>query len=244
MQNNHMAYCRSLMAAVALLAGGCAPGVSGIVRDAANERPVGGALVEVRDSGWGFRRNQFVWDAEKVSRAMTDGVGRFRLGADGGHGLRVIAPGRPNVDTRLCSRSPMIVRVGGPYANIRPGHRLVFRHEGPANAGAGSAPSYLAKVEDVAIRASGGAFDDEEHLRLETDGGGVRFVAGTGAIPSPPPVPYDQSAELDVRSDCGWLFVSNETSPVAVIQVASFGWQQKPGRPRQWVMLYSPLSDQ
>lgn len=137
----------------------------------------------------------------------------------------------------------MIIRVGGPYADIRVNQRLIFQQMSSAAANADHHSSYLAIVRDVAIQASGGAFADEDDLRIKTDGG-VRFVPGTGTIPRAPPPPYDPSVKLDLSSNCGWLFVSNGSAPIAVIRVEHIAWEQNPSRARQWVMLYSPLPDQ
>lgn len=242
MQNNSPCS-RFLVIIIAVLAGGCAPGVSGFVRDAATERPVGGAIVELRDSGWGFRQNQLVWDAEKILRVTTDGIGRFEFKADQGQSLRVFAPHRPDVNASLCARSPMIVRIGGPFAGLTPDRRVIFEQERSFVSKRGLTSPYLAMVGDVELRASGGAFADEDDLRIESYGG-VRFVEGTGTIPRPPAMPYDHSVELDLRSNCGWLFVSNGTAVFAVIWVGPLGLEEDRGSPRKWVLLYSALPGQ
>src|SRR5687767_3476981 len=79
-----MAARRSLLMLAALLLGGCAPGVSGIVQDASSGRPLAGAKVELSNRGWGSRDGQIVWDAEQVARTTTDGDGRFAFGENGG----------------------------------------------------------------------------------------------------------------------------------------------------------------
>lgn len=211
------------VAIAALVVGGCGQHVSGVVQEAASGRPVANAVVELSNTGWGLRNGQLVWDAEKVSSTTTDERGRFAFDADGGINLRVRATHHAPVATSLCARSPMIVRIGGPYAGLRTDRRLL-----PDSDGA------------LGLTVSPGPGDNEYRLRVEAKGG-VRFVEGTGAIPPPPPLPYAGAVELDLRSDCGWLFVSDGASPIAVIQAGALGWEQDPGGARRWVMLYTPL---
>jgi hypothetical protein len=230
-----------LLASVAILAGGCAPGVSGDVKDATTGRTIAGAEVELFNSGWGFRDGQLVWDAEKISRTTTDAQGRFQFDRSGGTGLRVAAPGYAKlVAASLCSRSPMTVYVGGPYAELRADRRLLFGRNGRGAAGMKTGYRHEATADELGLRLSGTAFTDGYALRVESKGG-VRLVRGSGAIPVPPPLPYDHIVDLDLAADCGWLFVSDGVSPFAVIQIAPLGWEQEPGQPRRWVMSYTPL---
>ena len=138
---------------------------------------------------------------------------------DGGVALRVRASGRAGVDTSLCSKSPMIVRIGGPYSDLRADRRLVIGSSAAAQLG---------------VTATA----DDKVLRVEAKGG-LRFVEGTGAIPPAPERPYQKSARIDLGT-CGWLFVDDGSSWSAVIQVGSIGWEQDPGGPRQLVLLYAP----
>jgi hypothetical protein len=224
-------------AAVALLlAGGCTGGVSGVVQDAGTSRPVAGATIELSNNGWGFRNGQLVWDAETISRAVTDPEGRFAFAADGGAGLRVSAPHQAIVRTSLCSRSPMIVRIGGPYPDLRADKRL-FLDPGLQSESDGAAQPASAQGLGLGVSASP---SDESRLRIEAKGG-IAFIEGTGVIPAPPPLPYGRAVNLDLGSACGWLFVSDGAAPIAVIQVGGMGWEQEPGGPRRRVMLYTPL---
>ena len=227
---------RATVAAALLLAGGCTGQVSGVVQDAATARPVPGATIELNNNGWGFRDGQLVWDAEKISRATTDAQGRFSFVADGGVSLRISAPHRADIRTSLCPRSPMIVRIGGPYPDLRADKRL-FLDPGPPTGDSGGPQS--ASAEDLGLSAPA-TTPDEFGLRIGAKGG-IRYVEGTGTIPAPPPPPYDNVVNLDLKSACGWLFVSDGASPIAVIQVGGMAWEQEPGGPRRRVMLYTPL---
>lgn len=229
-----------LTSIAALLLAGCGQHVSGVVRDAATDQPLAGASVELRNIGWGIRDGQLVWDAEKVSRATTNGGGRFAFDEDGGVNLQVRSPNHPTIDTSLCARSPMVVRVGGPYPTLRADRRLLLDLSGAEVQPAGNSSPQTANAADLGLSASGSAGDDASGLRIEAKGG-IRLVEGTGAIPPAPPLPYDRAVNLDLGSACGWLFVSDGTSPIAVIQIGAIGWEQDPGGPRRWVMLFTPL---
>jgi hypothetical protein len=228
-----------LLASVAILAGGCAPGVSGVVKDATTGRTIAGAEVELFNSGWGFRDGQLVWDAEKMSRTTTNAQGRFEFDRSSGIGFRVTAPGYAKVDGGPCPSSSTIY-VGGPYPGLRVDWRLLFGRDGRGSARMKTGFRHEATADELGLRLSGTAFTDGYALRVESKGG-VRLVRGSGAIPVPPPLPYDHMVDVDVAADCGWLFVSDGTSPIAVIAVAPLGWEQEPGQSRRWVMLYTPL---
>lgn len=222
-------------ASAALLLAGCGQHVSGIVRDAATDRPLAGAVIELRNTGWGFREGQLVWDAEKISRVTTGADGRFEFDEDGGVNLRVRALRSKPVDASLCPRSPMVVRVGGPYPDLRADRRLLL------GTAARSEDPRAATAKSLGLTASGSALGDGFGLRMEAEGG-IHFVEGTGAIPPPPPLPYGRVVDLDLRYACGWMFVSDGASAIAVIQVGGIAWEQDPGGARRWVMLYTPLS--
>lgn len=218
----------------------CGPTVSGEVRDAASEQPIAQARIDLVDVGWGQRDRQLVWDAEKRATSTSGADGRFAFDKTGGVSLRVMAPGGTRVEARLCPRSPTIVRVGGPYPDLRADRRLIFDPNGAAASAADKSQPLDTSADDLGLRGSGSAFNDGRALRIEADGG-VEFVAGTGAIPPPPPLPYHRAIELDLGADCGWLFVHSGEKPVAVIEVALLGSEQNPGQPRRYVMLYTPL---
>lgn len=226
--------------AAAFLVCGCAPRVSGIVQDAASGRAIAGAAVELGNTGWGVRDGQVVWDAENNARTTTDADGRFQFDESGGVRLRVAAPGHAEVVASLCPRSPMTVRVGGPYPELRADRRLLFGGNGQAADQSGGGSTQASTGDDLGLGVSGTAFTGGSGLRMEARGG-IRLVRGTGTVPAPPPLPYDRVVDLDLNSDCGWLFVSDGAAPVAVIQVGPLGWEEDPGQPRRWVMLYTPL---
>ena len=218
----------------------CGPTVSGEVRDAESERPIAQAQVDLIDVGWGQRNGQLVWDAEKRASSTSGADGRFAFNKSGGISLRVAAPGGARVEARLCPRSPTIVRVGGPYPELRANRRLIFDPNG-AGASAAEKPHPPDKsANDLGLRGSGSAFKDGRVLRIEADGG-VRFIAGTGAIPPPPPLPYDSTIELDLGADCGWLFIYLGERAAAVIEIALLVSEQNPGQPWRYVMFYTPL---
>ena len=225
---------------MAVLLQACGPTVSGEVRDAGSEQPIPQARVDLIDVGWGQRDGQLVWDAEKRASSTSGADGRFAFNETGGGSLRVAAPGGARVEARLCSRSPTIVRVGGPYPDLRADRRLIFNPDGAAASATDKSHPLDGSADDLGLRGSGSAFKDGRGLRIEADGG-VQFVEGTGAIPPPPPLPYDRVIELDLGAACGWLFVHHGEKTVAVIEVAPLGWEQDPGQPRRYVMLYTPL---
>ena len=218
----------------------CGPTVSGEVRDAASERPIAQARVDLVSFGWGQRDGQLVWDAEKRATSISGADGRFAFDKTGGVSLRVMVPGSARVETRLCSKSPNIVRVGGSYPNLRADRRLIFDPNGAAASAADKSQPLDTSADDLGLRGSGSAFNDGRVLRIEADGG-VKFVAGTGAIPPPPPLPYNRAIELDLSADCGWLFIHSGEKAVAVIEVALLGSEYNPGQPPRYVMSYTPL---
>ena len=227
---------------VALLMPACGPTVSGEIRDAASERPISRARVDLIDVGWGQRGGHLVWDAEQRATSMSDERGRFVFSQAGGGRLRVVTAGGVRAEARICSRSPTIVRVGGPYPELRADRRLLFTPMGTRSRSANRPQPMNGSADDLGLRGSGSAFNDGATLRIEA-AGGVRFVAGTGAIPRAPPPPYERVIELDLDSDCGWLFVRLGEKTVAVIEVAPLSWEQDPGQPKRYVLLYTPLPD-
>ena len=225
---------------MAFLVQSCGSSVSGEVRDAESERPIANARVDLVNVGWGKRSGQLVWDAEKRASSISDENGRFAFNATGGGSLRVVAPGGAPAEARLCARSPTIVRVGGPYPELRANRRLLFNLNGTASKATGKLHPLDGSANELGLRSSGSAFTDGLGFHVEADGG-VRFIEGTGAIPPAPPPPYERVVELDLGADCGWLFVRFGEKMVAVIEVAPLSWEQDPGQAKRYVMLYTPL---
>ena len=220
----------------ALLLAGCVR-AGGIVRDAATGRPIANATLQASNYGWGLRDGQLVWDREKISTTTSGRDGAFSFDVDGGSNLRVRARGYAEVRTSFCPRRTLVL-LGGPYPKLATNRRLVFAAAlDPADADRAFPPTLAG---DLGISAFGSGLGDGAALRIEATGG-IRFVPGTGAIPPPPPLPYPRAIELDFKSDCGWLFVSDGKAAVAVIEARPPSGRQDPGRPWTWSLLYAPL---
>lgn len=223
------------MFAIATLAlGGCGSLDGQVVHNATGE-PVAGAVVELRSHGWGSRNGQFVWDAEKVHTATTDEDGRFSLDASGGSRIIVTTAEGVHGPATPCSRSPMLVRIGGPLAAIRADQVLMFGGSEADRSEIGGTPA-----STIGLTVSGPALSDGDELTFAASGG-VMFVEGTGAIPAPPPLPYPSTTEVNVKADCGWLFVADGRSAIAVIDLRPPGTAQQPGGERVHTMLFTPL---
>lgn len=209
-----------------------------MVRDASTGKPVANATLQASNVGWGMRGGQLVWDKATVSAASSGPDGVFRFDVDGGSNLRVQAPGYPEVRTSFCPRDTLVL-VGGPYPQLVADRRLIFADTLGADDADRVHPPALAR--ELGLTASGPAFGaGGSRLRIEATGG-IRLVPGTGSIPSAPPLPYPRFVELDFNRDCGWLFVSDGASAVAVVEARSPSGRQDPGQPWIWSMLYAPL---
>lgn len=213
---------------VAVLAGAlpaCSSSIGGEVRDAASERPVANAEVEVATSGWGTRDGGLVWDKEYSYRGRSGPDGAFRVeGVDGGHRLTVRAAGYPQVQTSLCSRSPMIVRIGGPFDG-REAVKLLSLGANPGGGRVGwsfggkGAPAPEADADLIALRP---ASIDNVVMPFRAPLG-MAFRPGTGNPPRPPASGYAAERTIDLLRDCGWLFVRTRDAGIAAIRVGSFG---------------------
>jgi hypothetical protein len=228
---------RTCLLGFAALLGSCGS-IGGEVRDASTGKPVAGALVKISTIGWGRRDGQLVWDAETIHEARADRHGRFHFsGIDGGGRLQVLSPAGGFDHGALCPREQLIW-VGGPYAALRADRRLIFADTLEDGDRDRVHPPALAK--ELGVSTSDWTSDGEPVLRLEATGG-VKFVAGTGAIPPPPAMPYSPSVEIDFRKDCGWIFVSDGAKPIAVIEARAPSGSQRPGQPWRWSMMFAPL---
>ena len=228
---------RWALASLALL-GGCGS-LEGEVRHAATGKPVAGAVVQISTNGWGRRDGQLVWDAETVHETRSDGRGRFRFAGIGGGGRLQVQSTAGSFDHgSLCPQSPQLVWIGGPNADLKLQHRLVFADALGSDDEDRAYPPALAR--DFGLSASGSALGEGSTLRISSKYG-LSFVRGTGQIPASPKGALKKSIDLDFTRDCGWLFVSDEKSPVAVIEVRPPSGRQNPGGPWVWSMLFAPL---
>ena len=220
------------------LLGGCGS-LEGEVRNAATGKPVAGALVKMSTIGWGRRNGQLVWDAETIHESRADEQGRFMFdGIDGGGRLQVQSAAGNFDHGSLCPQSPLLVWVGGPNSNLKFRHRLVFADALGADDKDRAFPPALAR--DFGLSASGSAFGQGNTLRISAKGG-LAYVRGTGTVPATPDANYVSAIDIDLSRDCGWLFISDGKSPVAVIEVRSPGGRQSPGGPWIWSMSFAPL---
>lgn len=227
---------RGLQVSILMALGGCT-GAAGVVRDASTGEPVAGAVLQTSNSVWGFRDGQLVWDKSKISVTTSGPDGAFQFEVGGGTGLRVKASGYPPLDTSFCPHDTLVL-LGGPYPGLSPNRRLVFADSlGPSDQDRVNPP---ALAGDLKLRAAGPAFGDGSRLRIEAEGG-VNFVPGTGAIPPAPPLPYPRSVEVDFSKDCGWLFVSDGNTVVAVLEARSPSGRRDPGQPWVWSLQFTPL---
>ena len=207
---------------LAFLAQGCGSGLSGEVRDAISERPVANARVEVTTVGWGRREGDLVWDKSFTHAASTDARGRFKLDISAGGNLRVSASGYRMVESPVCSRSPMTVRVGGPFDGADLGRQL-RTGIGPDGAQVGwrfGGPGQSVRLAeaDLAAERMPTAAIGTARLRAPL---GMVFVPGTGNPPAPPANGYVQTLDVDLL-DCGWLFVRAPSSGLAAVRIGSF----------------------
>jgi hypothetical protein len=226
----------SLISALMAALPGCS-GASGMVRDAATGRPIANAALATSNGSWGFSDGQLVWDRQTISTATSGKDGAFRFDVGGGTGLRVRASGYPDIETSFCSRDTLVL-MGGPYPQLRADRRLDFAEAlGPEDISSRNPPTL---ANELGVSASGPAFGDGSTLRIEARGG-VSFVPGTGAIPPAPPLPYAKAVEVDFREQCGWVFVSDGSAPIAVIEARHPSGSQYPGQDWVYSMMYTPL---
>lgn len=201
-------------------------------------------MVEVTTSGWGTRDGGLVWDKDYHYRAQSGPDGKFRVdGVNGGHRLTVSATGYPPVQTSLCSHSPMIVWVGGPFDGADFGRNLSLgkRADGARMGWRFSGAGRMVPVRDaelVALRppSAGNAVTS---LRAPF---GMVFRAGTGNPPQAPQSGYDTDRTLDLLSDCGWLFVRTRDAGTVPVRIGSYGLDQPLEGGRYLTLGYAALS--
>lgn len=229
--------------AVTILLAACSPAVSGEVRDAASDRPIANAEVEVTTSGWGVRDGGLVWDKEYSYRARSGPDGRFRIeGVDGGHRLTVSAAGYPLVQTSLCTRSPITVYIGGPFDGADFGKNLLLgagadgtRMGWRFSDGGRTVPQGGAELAVGRLPSAGNAVTS---FRAPF---GMVFRAGTGNPPLAPETGYATNRTLDLLSDCGWLFVRTRDAGTVPVLIGSYGVDQPIEGGRYLILGYAAL---
>lgn len=159
--------------------------------------------------------------------AATDQRGRFLIsGVSGGVRLRASAAGFNPVDTSLCARSPMIVRLGGSFDGIDLGRSLrLTKRSGWRFGGAPEAVARAATDLTVDTLPESGAA--QVVFRAPH---GLAFRPGTGNPATPPQFGPARSIELDLLTQCGWLFVRTRGGGTAAVRIGSYGIDQPPGR--------------
>ena len=192
-----------LTATIAHLAA-CESGVSGVVLDASTEAPVANAIVGLASRSFGRESDQILWDKDFVETVRTTSDGGFSFETATGSELSVQTLDGTTERANVCSKSPMTVRVGGPYAHLAHRQLLLGSVEGNAAGGwkfaVGSTP---ASDADLSLAAFPNQGDTKVRLIAPF---GMAFRAGTGNPPQPPVAGY--LSVLDVETmDCGWLLV-------------------------------------
>ena len=223
------------LAAILVPLAGCSPGIEGVVHDAGTGRPVANARVEISTSGWGRRNGQLVWDKEYRYAALSGPDGKFVVkGVDGGYRLSVQARRFPALDTSLCSRSPMTVRVGGPFQGIDLSRqlRLGTTEDGGRQGWRFAPPQPVASAEADLFLVS---LTDETTATLSAPRGMI-FVAGTGNPPAPPQSGHATKLRLDLLQ-CGWLFVRFDGG-VAAVRIGNMAIDQPLEGGRYLMMSY------
>ena len=226
-----------LACAAAAALHGCGGGISGEVRDASSERPLERARVEVSSVGWGVRDGGLVKDKTTARAAATDKSGRFAFpDLSGGVALRAVATGFNPVDTPLCSRSPMVVRLGGPFDGRKLDNMLRLTAGAGWRFGANPAIVPLSDADLAVDRLpAGGAAEVIFRAPL-----GLAFTPGTGNPPMPPPLAQTESLTIDLL-ECGWLFVRTNEGGTAAIRVGSFGFDEPLQGERALMLSYGVL---
>lgn len=200
----------------------CTSGISGEVRDATSDRPIANAEVAVTTSGWGIRDGGLVWDKDSTHRATSGADGKFRVEeVDGGHRLAVRAAGYAPLMTSLCSNSPMVVRIGGPFDAADPGKQMRLG-TGPNGARFGwhFGNATLVPEPQADLILAGRLSENGTVARLVAPAG-LAFRGGTGNPPAPPHSGYARELAIDLL-DCGWLFVRTGGGAIVPVLVGGY----------------------
>lgn len=201
--------------AIAVQLAACEPGVHGVVLDATTKAPVADATVGLWSRGFGSDDSQIIWDKDYVEMVQTAADGSFFFKGSEGIEISVRAPGHAPAHSSLCSKLPMIVRIGGPFAqSIHKQLLLGQDHEGAARGWDFEAGPVSLENADLSI----GAFPDAGQSNVQFSAPlGMSFQAGAGNPPSPPTKGYVPNIEIDLM-DCGWLFVKTGQSGTVAVQ--------------------------
>ena len=220
--------------ALALLAAACGS-IEGTVRDGSTGTPIAGATVTLtynKDPS-GF------FGAPQTAQAESDDNGHFVIAEAGGYRLGASTRDGRSIDTSPCPQSPVTIYVGGPNPGLRLNRILEISSSGEPQ------PGELSEGERTPASTLGLSFrelsgENGDRLVVEADGG-VAYVAGTGAIPAAPTLPYDKTLTLDFRKDCGWIFVEKDGEVAAVISARSPGKLVTPGGFEQSSLMFAKL---
>ena len=223
----------SLVVAAVLVAG-CGS-IEGDVRDGVTGRALSNARVELHysDDPSGF------FGKPKVMNTVTDDRGGFAFSQSGGNRLEVVTDDGRQTTASPCARSPFTIYVGGPYPGLKLTRPLVLNSAGTPEAGE-IPQDRKVFASELGLSASDQTGDDAFSLSLAAEGG-IAFVEGTGSVPSAPALPYEKALDLDLRNECGWIFVAQGGRIVAVIEARPLGISSEAGGYRESTLMFAEL---
>lgn len=213
----------------------CEPGVRGVVLDGATDAPVADATVGLWSRDFSLGDHQVILDKDHVETAQTASNGSFLFESTDGIELSVRVRDRATEQSSLCSKSPMIVRIGGPFAHAIRKQLLLGQVHSDNVIGwdfeAGPVPAANADLSVKALPDLG-----QSNVRFLAPLG-MSFQAGTGNPPMPPAKGYVPELELDMMN-CGWLFVKTRRSGTVGIQTGQLAIGNFSGAGTQLAMTY------
>jgi hypothetical protein len=213
----------------------CEPGVRGVVLDGATEAPVADATVGLRSRNFSPGDDQVIWDKDYVETAQTASNGSFSFESTHGIELSVRARDRATELSSVCSKSPMIVRIGGPFAHATRKQLLLGEVHGDKVLGWDfEAGPVLAANADLSLKALPDPGQSNVRFLAPL---GMSFKAGTGNPPMPPAKGYVPELELDMMN-CGWLFVKTRQSGIVGVQTGQLAIGSFSGAGTQLAITY------
>lgn len=213
----------------------CEPGVRGVVLDGATDAPVADATVGLWSRDFGPGDDQVIWDKDYVETAQTAWNGSFLFKSTDGIELSVRARDRATEQSSVCSKSPMIVRIGGPFAHaIRKQLLLGQVHSDNVLGWDFEAGPVLGANADLSLKALPNPGQSNVRFLAPL---GMSFQAGTGNPPMPPAKGYVPELELDMMN-CGWLFVKTRQSGTVGVQTGQLAIGNFSGAGTQLAMTY------